>query len=195
MLKTVIWWVSVTTWTTPLLTGCTSSGGVAPAPLVTDGPVRAIAVATDATIYIGSGFTHVGATAGSILPRNHLAAIDFTGALTSWDPNADNNVNALAVSGTTVHLGGDFTNVGGQARASIAAVDSAVPLPPGIRTRTARSSHPWSRRPTEIVRPQHHEVAGAQTLQTHYAWRRCIAHARTARAEPAHFTKKMRPTP
>lgn len=125
MLRTVLWCVSVTTWTTALLAGCTSSGGAGAAPpLVTDGPVRAIALAADGTIYIGGGFTHVGATTGSMLPRNHLAAIDSTGVLTSWDPNADNSVNALAVSGTTVYVGGDFTKVAGQARAFIAAVDS-----------------------------------------------------------------------
>ena len=125
MLRTVLWCVSVTTWTTALLAGCTSSGGASAAPpLVTDGPVRAIALAADGTIYIGGGFTHVGATTGSMLPRNHLAAIDSTGVLTSWDPNADNSVNALAVSGTTVYVGGDFTKVAGQARAFIAAVDS-----------------------------------------------------------------------
>lgn len=109
---------------TALLACRASETDTAPAPLVTDGPVRAIAVATDGTIYIGGGFTHAGATTGSMVPRNHLAAIDSTGALTSWDPDADNNVNALAVSGTTVYVGGDFTKVGGQNRNGIAALDA-----------------------------------------------------------------------
>jgi hypothetical protein len=47
------------------------------------------------------------------VPRNYAAAVDATtGDATSWDPNANSGVYAIAVSGSTVYLGGDFTCLG-----------------------------------------------------------------------------------
>jgi hypothetical protein len=57
--------------------------------------------------------------------RNNLAAIDLaTNMLKSWNPNANNNVNAISVSGATVYAGGDFTMMTGQSRNRIAAIDA-----------------------------------------------------------------------
>ena len=53
--------------------------------------------------YIGGLFSSVGAIA-----RNNLAQINSAGAVTSWNPNADNSVSALAISGSTVYAGGGF---------------------------------------------------------------------------------------
>ena len=48
--------------------------------------------------------------------RNYLAAIDAsTGAATSWNPNANGAVYALAVSGEVVYAGGYFTKHRGPA--------------------------------------------------------------------------------
>ena len=61
--------------------------------------------------------------------RNFIAAMDAgTGLFTPWDPNANNNVNALALSGSTVYAGGDFTIIGGQSRNEVAALDAAQAL-------------------------------------------------------------------
>lgn len=120
--------------------------------LVTDGPVQAIAVASDGTIYIGGDFTHVGTTTTGMLPRSHLAAIDSTGALTSWDPRADNDVHALAVSGNTVYVGGDFTKCRFRAakslrrRRSVAIRATAVAAQPSTGRSPGRRAAPSGRR-------------------------------------------------
>src|SRR5262249_59372952 len=66
-------------------------------------------------------------------PRNRLAALDATVAIndaTSWDPNlSGGNVNALALSGTTVYAGGSFNAVNaGTPRNRIAAFDATVAI-------------------------------------------------------------------
>jgi len=62
--------------------------------------------------------------------RSAIAALDAsTGAATSWDPSAAGpafvEVAAIAVSKGTVYVGGDFTEIGGQPRNHIAALDPA----------------------------------------------------------------------
>ena len=45
--------------------------------------------------------------------RNRLAALNASNVPTSWNPNANNTVNALAVSGSSiVYVGGTFTTIG-----------------------------------------------------------------------------------
>ena len=88
--------------------------------------VRALAV-SGSTVYAGGWFTHIGGQA-----RNCIAALDaVTGAATAWNPNLSgvssaSTVYALAVSGSTVYAGGDFTTIGGQTRNNIAALDAAT---------------------------------------------------------------------
>jgi hypothetical protein len=55
-----------------------------------------------------------------------IAALDSAGNATAWNPNANGGVTALAVSGTTVYVGGAFTTIGGQTRSRIAALDAAT---------------------------------------------------------------------
>ncbi|HYA41761.1 MAG TPA: carboxypeptidase-like regulatory domain-containing protein, partial [Syntrophobacteraceae bacterium] len=45
---------------------------------------------------------------------------------TAWNPNADQQVSALAASGGIVYAGGYITNIGGQARSSLAALDAST---------------------------------------------------------------------
>src|SRR6185295_4249768 len=48
--------------------------------------------------------------------------------LDTWNPGANSLVIALAVDGSTVYAGGDFTSIGGQNRNSIAALDATTGL-------------------------------------------------------------------
>ncbi len=45
--------------------------------------------------------------------------------MTGWNPGADGQVNALAASGSTVYVGGNFDSVASTARAKLAAIDAA----------------------------------------------------------------------
>jgi hypothetical protein len=82
------------------------------------------------TVYLGGNFSGANSINGT-QTRNRLAAVDATtGTATGWDPNANNTVNALAVSGSTVYIGGDFSGAnsinGTQTRNRLAAVDATT---------------------------------------------------------------------
>src|SRR5262249_40923952 len=83
-------------------------------------------------VYAGGTFTAIGGR-----QRSRVAALSAaTGMATSWNPGVFDpegacdectdatQVNALAVSGTTVYIGGAFSAVGGAVRENLAAVDS-----------------------------------------------------------------------
>ena len=91
-----------------------------------NGSVLALAVSAS-TVYVGGTFTTIGGQT-----RNKIAALDtVTGSATSWNPNAagvlfaETHVQVLAVSGSIIYAGGDFTTIGGQPRNGIAALDAA----------------------------------------------------------------------
>ena len=96
-----------------------------------DAAVEALAVSTDgSTVYAGGRFTMIGG-----LPRLALAALNandgratltFKGAVTG--SAGVGVVDALAISGSTLYLGGSFTAVAGQARSNIAAVGLDGPI-------------------------------------------------------------------
>lgn len=90
------------------------------------------------TLYVGGSFSGV---IGQGVYRSYLAAVDAdTGTVTSWNPPALNEeVNALALSGTTLYVGGNFTKAGTSGRANAAAFDTGSgalrgwnPSPDGI---------------------------------------------------------------
>ncbi|MBI5095271.1 MAG: hypothetical protein HZB26_22910, partial [Candidatus Hydrogenedentes bacterium] len=79
-------------------------------------------------VYVAGAFQIIGGQA-----RNGLAALDVsTGLATAWDPNVANAfgpyapytmVRKLVVSGNVVYAGGMFTDIGGQARNNLAAIN------------------------------------------------------------------------
>jgi hypothetical protein len=74
----------------------------------TDGASCDITLSTATTQTIGTTTGPV--YFGSV--RKYLAAMGTDGTLLSWNPSANNAVYALAVSGSTVYVGGAFTSVG-----------------------------------------------------------------------------------
>ena len=93
-----------------------------------NGKVNVIVISGN-TAYLGGAFTAMrpaGSTTGGTT-RNHAAAVDLsTGALLPWNPNVNKAVNSLAVSGSTVYIGGVFSTVGTASRKNIAAVNSTT---------------------------------------------------------------------
>ena len=77
--------------------------------------VNALALSGTSVVYVGGSFTEIGST---VVTRNRLAAIKTNAAATetaeatSWNPSANNTVNALVVSGEAVYVGGSFTEIG-----------------------------------------------------------------------------------
>jgi hypothetical protein len=96
-------------------------------PSATGGDVTSLLV-VGPLVYVGGSFASMGGvTHGSV------AAVDAgTGVATSWDPSVSSAsvryVSALAVSGSTVYLGGSFSGAGGAVRSNIAAVDATTGL-------------------------------------------------------------------
>lgn len=91
-----------------------------------NGPVYKVSVVATfqgavQTVYLGGAFTTINGVA-----RNRAAALDASGALLAWNPNANNNVNTLNIAGSRVYLGGKFSTLGGQAIRGLAAVDATT---------------------------------------------------------------------
>jgi hypothetical protein len=72
-----------------------------------DGPVYAAAADGSGGWYIAGDFQHAG---GQF--RRGAARVDASGQVTAWNPKPDGVVRALAVTGSQVLLGGDFTVLG-----------------------------------------------------------------------------------
>ena len=105
---------------------------------VIGGTVEALAVA-GTKVAAGGGFTTAGSSSvPSLVPvrRNNVAAIDLTtGKPTSWNASVDDGfVFALALSGTNLIVGGDFTSVnGGTQRTDLASFST-----------TTSAASPWN---------------------------------------------------
>ena len=80
-------------------------------------------------VFIGGTFTSAVAPNGTTVPRHNLAAIDTTtGQLTSFDPEPNGEIDALATDGSQLFVGGNFSTISGQSRHGFAAYSAALTL-------------------------------------------------------------------
>ena len=102
------------------------------------------------------------------------------GQATSWNPDADGYVYALAVTGSTVYAGGNFSAIGGQARNHIAALDA-----------TTGAATSWNPNATATVRYCDHHRLGARRRRLDRLRRRGLRPDRRQGAQPSR--RSMRP--
>ena len=90
------------------------------------GTVNSVTV-SGSTVYAGGTFSTIIDCNGDFVTRNRLAAFTAAdGCVGDWNPNVGNEVDSIAVSGSTVYAGGSFTTVnGGITRNRIAGFDAA----------------------------------------------------------------------
>jgi hypothetical protein len=82
----------------------TLSGDLLLAFSIVEAEVFAVVADGSGGLYIGGYFTEIG-----VVTRNHIAHIKADNTLDmDWDPNANDWVEVLAVSGSTVYAGGAF---------------------------------------------------------------------------------------
>ena len=93
------------------------------------GTIRSLA-SDGTTLYVGGQFTTLGTES-----RKGLGAITLSsGVVTSFDSGADNSediftaVNSIYLLGSSLYVGGDFTDIGGSARRSFAEIDTSTGL-------------------------------------------------------------------
>jgi hypothetical protein len=108
-------------------------------PNVFEGEVMALAV-TGSLVYAGGSFDQVGLV-GQDTIRLNLAAFDAgSGVATPWNPSVrginGDVVQALLVAENLMYVGGRFSEVGGQARDNLAALDRTTGLATGFNVST-----------------------------------------------------------
>jgi len=90
--------------------------------------VNTLAVVGTSTVYVGGAFTTIGTnnqTRHRIATIKTNATATATAEATTWNPNADNTVKALAISGSTVYAGGAFASIGATVRNRLAALNGS----------------------------------------------------------------------
>lgn len=103
-----------------VLAGGSVDPSFAPNPELTEVRTVSALALSGSTLYIGGDFTKVNGTA-----RNGLAAVNTSdGSLTGFNPAPSSSsvqIQTLAVASGVLYVGGSFTEMSGQARASLAA--------------------------------------------------------------------------
>lgn len=101
-----------------------STGNVSPNDFSINGKVCVIVPDGSGGWYIGGEFTKING-----VDRKYIARLNSDGSLNSWYPAGGSNGSVFAIavnySNNVVYLGGAFSNIGGQSRNYIAAVNSA----------------------------------------------------------------------
>lgn len=106
-------------------------------------------VYSGSTIYVGGSFTEATDATGKVFSRRSAAAINAkTGRVMSWNPYTNGTVNAIAVKGRYVYLGGAFSRARGHALHNVAKVAAAKygRVFPAFKFRTSQPVHAMARR-------------------------------------------------
>lgn len=96
-----------------------------------DYPVYAMALSSDGTtLYLGGAYTYITGTNGTY-QRNGLASVELaTGNITNWNPNPASTsiIYAMKLSsdGSTLYVGGNFTNINGSTRNRLASFNTST---------------------------------------------------------------------
>ncbi len=95
-------------------------------PVVEEGSVNALA-ASSSTLYVGGTFRFATGSGEESHGRYHLAAFSASsGALDPLNPEPNESVNALALSGQTLFVGGSFNKLGEVAHGGLAAFSTTT---------------------------------------------------------------------
>ncbi len=109
-----------------------ADGSIGPWSPAHDGQNISCLALADSVLYVSGDFTVMDGQS-----RSRVAAFNTrTGELTSWNPDAEGaifpwykpEVDVLLARGDTIFAGGQFTQIGGQARAGLAALDAKTGL-------------------------------------------------------------------
>src|SRR4029077_14709816 len=92
--------------------------------------VRVLVAQPDGKILIGGDFTTLSPNGGAAVTRNHIARLNPDGTLdTAFDPNANGEVDTIAVqTDGKILAGGFFSTIGGQTRNNISRLDATTGL-------------------------------------------------------------------
>ena len=112
------------------LSSAPASAVVSTQPQQTEGTnarVSEILAGGGGTVYVAGSFTAVTDNAGNqVAPISYIAKFSGQQFERSWNINANGAVTAMALSGGTLYIGGDFTRIDGAPRAHLAAVDAGT---------------------------------------------------------------------
>ena len=106
-----------------------------------------MAVAPDGSLFIGGSFNSVNG-----LAYRRVAKINRTNGqlVTAWQANGNRAVNDLVVRGNRLYVAGEFTNLGGQPRSFLAALDvTTAAVDPNLNiqiTLPYQDAPPWIRK-------------------------------------------------
>ena len=112
-----------------------------------DNTVKAMAVAPDGSLFIGGSFNSVNG-----LAYRRVAKVNRTNGqlVTAWQANGNRAVNDLVVRGNRLYVAGEFTNLGGQPRSFLAALDvTTAAVDPNLNiqiTLPYQDAPPWIRK-------------------------------------------------
>jgi hypothetical protein len=98
----------------------------------TDGQVTAMVIDGSGNLYIGGNFTAVGDTIANFVAKWNGSSWSALGSGVNGPQPYNVEVNALAVSGATLYVGGYFTTAGGIAATNIAQWNGSSWLPLGL---------------------------------------------------------------